>query len=38
MLTFIRYVEVYFTFAFLDYVRYNEDFVKSRLHDLALYH
>ena len=30
MLTFIRYVEVYSTFAFLDCVRYNEDFVKSR--------
>ena len=30
MLVFIRYIEVYFTFAFLDCVRYNEDFVKSR--------
>ena len=30
MLTFIRYVEVYFTFSFLDGVRYNEDFVNSR--------
>ena len=30
MLTFIPYIEVYFTFAFLDCVRYNEDFVKSR--------
>ena len=30
MLTFIRYIEVCFTFAFLDCVRYNEDFVKSR--------
>ena len=30
MLTFIRYIEVYFTFAFLDYVGYNEDFVKPR--------
>ena len=29
MLTFIRYIEVYFTFAFLDCVRYNDDFVKS---------
>jgi len=26
MLTFIRYIEVYFTFAFLDCVRYNDDF------------
>ena len=30
MLAFIRYIEVYFTFAFLNCVRYNEDFVKSR--------
>ena len=30
MFTFIRYIEVYFTFAFLDCVYYNEDFVKSR--------
>ena len=30
MLTFIRYIEVYSTFAFLDCVRYNEDFVNSR--------
>ena len=30
MLTFIRYIEVYFTFGLLDCVRYNEDFVKSR--------
>ena len=29
MLTFIRYVEVYFTCEFLDCVRYNDDFVKS---------
>ena len=33
MLTFIRYIEVCFTFAFLDCVRYNDryndDFVKS---------
>ena len=29
-LTFIRYIEVNFTFALLDCVRYNEDFVKSR--------
>ena len=28
MLTFIRYIEVYFTFAFLDCARYNEDSVK----------
>ena len=30
MLTFIRYIEVYFTFVFMDFVRYHEDFVKSR--------
>ena len=30
MLTFIRYFEVYFAFALVDCVRYNEDFVKSR--------
>ena len=30
MLTFIRYIEVYFTFGLLDCVRYNVDFVKSR--------
>ena len=30
MLTFIPQIEVYFTFAFLDCVRYYEDFVKSR--------
>ena len=30
LLTFIRYIEIYFTFSFLDGVRYNEDFVKSR--------
>ena len=30
MLTFIPYIEVYFTFAFLGCVRSNEDFVKSR--------
>jgi len=30
MLTFIRYIEVYFTFGRLDCVRYNEDFVISR--------
>ena len=29
MLTFVRYIEVYYTFAFLDCVRYNDDFVKS---------
>ena len=29
MLIFIRYIEVYFTFALVDCVRYNEDFVKS---------
>ena len=28
MLTFIRYMEVHLTFALLDCVRYNEDFVK----------
>ena len=32
MLTFIRYIEVYFTFGLLDCVRYNEDFVKSRFY------
>ena len=39
MLTFIRFIEVCFTFAFLDSVRYNEDFVKSRfcsLHFIAI--
>ena len=30
LLTFIRYIEVHFTFSFLDGVRYNENFVKSR--------
>ena len=30
MLTFIRYIEVYFMIALLDYVRYNEDFVTQR--------
>ena len=30
MLKLIRYIEVYSLFAFLDCVRYNEDFVKSR--------
>ena len=30
MLIFIRYIEVYFTFALVDCVRYNDDFVKSR--------
>ena len=30
MLTFIRYMKVYFTYAFLDCVRGNEDFAKSR--------
>ena len=30
MLTFIRYIEVYFTITLLDCVRYNEDFLKSR--------
>ena len=29
MLTFIRYIELYLTFAFLDCVRYNDDFVTS---------
>ena len=27
-LTFIRFIEVYFKFALVDCVRYNEDFVK----------
>ena len=30
MLTFIYYIKIYFTFAFLDCVHYNEDLVKSR--------
>ena len=30
MLTFIRYIEEHFTFALVDCVHYNEDFVKSR--------
>ena len=30
ILTFIRYIELNFTFALLDCVRYNEDFVKSK--------
>ena len=30
MLTFIPYIEEYFRFAFLDCVRWNEDFVESR--------
>ena len=30
MLTFICYIEVNFTCAFLDCVRYNEDFVKKK--------
>ena len=30
MLTFFRYIEVYVTFAFLDCVCRNEDFVQSR--------
>ena len=34
MPTFIRYIEVYFTFALVDYVRYNEDFVKSRFYSV----
>ena len=29
MLTFIRYIEVYFIIALLDCVRYNKDIVKS---------
>ena len=31
MLTFIRYIEVYFTFGLVDCARYKEDFVISRL-------
>ena len=31
MLAFIRYMEVHFTFGFLDCARYNEDFVISRI-------
>ena len=34
MFTFIRNIEVYFTFAFLECVHYNEDFVKSRFFSL----
>ena len=34
MLTFICYIEVYFTFALVDCVRYNEDFVKSRFYSI----
>ena len=30
MLAVIRYIEVHFTFGFLDCARYNEDFVISR--------
>ena len=30
MLTFILYIEVNFTFALVDCVRHNKDFVKSR--------
>ena len=30
MLTFIRYIEVYFTFGLLDCVCYNEDFIILR--------
>ena len=37
MLTFIRYIEVYFTFAFLDCVRYNDDFVKSSFCSILLH-
>ena len=30
MLTFTRYIEVYFTFGLVHCVRYNKDFVKSK--------
>ena len=30
MVTFIRYVKANFTFGLVDFVRYNEDFVKWR--------
>ena len=30
MLTFVRYIGVYFTFGLLDCIRYNKDFVISR--------
>ena len=30
MVTFIRYIEANFTFGLVDFVRYNEDFVKWR--------
>ena len=36
MLTFIRYIEVYFIFVLVDCVRYNEDFIKSRLCSIKL--
>ena len=34
MVTFIRYIEANFSFELLDCVRYNEDFVKSRLYSI----
>ena len=34
MFTFIRNIEVYFKFAFLECVHYNEDFVKMRFFSL----
>ena len=37
MLTFIRYIEVNFTFALVDCVRYNEDFVKSRFCSIHIF-
>ena len=37
MLTFIRYIEVNFTFVLVDCVRYNEDFVKSRFCSIHIF-
>ena len=34
MLMFICYIEVHFTFALVDCVRYNEDFVKSKFYSI----
>ena len=37
MLTFIRYIEVNFTSALVDCVRYNGDFVKSRFCSIHIF-
>ena len=37
MLTFIRYIELNFTFALVDSVRYNEDFVKPRFCSIHIF-